>query len=294
MSNQSECFGFIKKGEQGIVYSGMYANFSNKLAKLTETKPNWKSALQWQSPYRGINLELTRLIQTLCLANSSQKVQLINQFNMTALAILDFSEIQTYVELFNQKTNISLKSFLKTDKRIFNIGFNALNQNSPNLERELVYNTYNKTLNTLSRSKWPSLPVSTITRGKIREGTSLGQECDIESSFADPRFIPTETDNCTLKIAQSAFFRHLLNVRSEGNSIDLGQYVPESRQLNVVHYCDLRIPYLCVLSLNGKKIPFIANVDNEDILVNTMEFLNLSAEVDAYINLQENWQFCFQ
>ncbi|MEP1448940.1 MAG: hypothetical protein ABJK37_22740 [Paraglaciecola sp.] len=294
MNNQAECFGFLKSGEQGIVYSGMYANFSDKLAKLTETKPNRKSVLQWQSPYRGINLELTRLLQKLCLAKNGQKVQLINQFNMIASAILDFSEIQTYCELFNQKTNISLKSFLKTDKRIFNIGFNVLNQNSPSAERELVFNTYNKTLNTLSRSIWPPLPVSTITRGKIREGTSLALEDDIKSDFTEPRFVPTETDNCTLNIAQSAYFRHLLNVRSEGHSIDLGQYLPESRQLNVVHYTDLRIPFLCVLSLNGKKIPFIANVDNEDILENTMEFLNLSAEVDAYINLNDNWQFCFQ
>ena len=293
MSNQSECFGFVKKGEKSIVYSGMYANFSNKLVKMTETKPDSKSGLQWQSPYRGINLDLTRFIQKICLANNGQKVQLINQFNMIASAILDFSEIQAYVELFNHKSNISLKSFLKTDKRIFNIGFNVLNQNGPNLERELVFNAYNKTLNTLSKSIWPPLPVSTITRGKIREGTDLDQESDIESSFAEPRFIPTETDNCPLKIAQSAYFRHLLNSHYEGATIDLGQYLTESRHLNVAYYTDLRTPFLCILNINGKRIPYIANVDSEDILVNTMEFLNLSAEVDAYINLQESWQFCF-
>jgi len=66
---------------------------SNKLEELTETKPNWKSALQWQSPYRNISLELNRFIQKICLANNGQKVQLINQFNMIASAILDFSEI---------------------------------------------------------------------------------------------------------------------------------------------------------------------------------------------------------
>ncbi|MDO6842135.1 hypothetical protein Q4602_21885 [Paraglaciecola chathamensis] len=293
MSNQSECFSFMKKGEKSIVYSGMYTNFSNKLAKLTEAKPNWKSGLQWQSPYRGINLELTRFIQKICLANNGQKVKLINQFNMIASAILDFSEIQTYVELFNHKSNISLKSFLKTDKRIFNIGFNVLNQNSPNLECELVFNAYNRTLNTLSKSIWPPLPVITITSGKIREGTERDQEGDIESSFAEPRFIPTETDNCPLEITQSAYFRHLLNTRYEGATIDLGQYLTESRHLNVAYYTGLRTPFLCILNINGKKIPYIANVDNEDILVNTMEFLNLSAEVDAYINLQESWQFCF-
>ena len=101
--------------------------------------------------------------------------------------------------------------------------------------------------------------------------------------------ILTETDNCTLKIAQPAY----LNMRSKGNSINLGDYLTESRQLNFVEYNELYIPFLCILNLDNRKIPFIANVDREDTLVNTMEFLDLSGEVYTYINLQENWQFCF-
>jgi hypothetical protein len=292
MARLSECFAFIKKGDQGIVHGGMYDNFSAKLAKFTGKNSDTKTLLHWQSSYGESNLELSQLIQEIGQGDPHHKLQNINKFNRMMTAVVDFYEMQYYCAAFDKTASISIKTFLKTPKRIFNLGFDVLNQERP--RPELIDTDYNKTLNTLSRSLWPALPISTIIRGKVRIGSVPDELEPMKGDFTELRFIPTATDNCSLKIAQSAYYRHLLNIASQSHAIDLGQHRCESKQLNIVEYTELRTPFLCLLSFNGKTIPFIANVDSEEVLVNTMEFLNLSAQVSAYINLHHEWQFTLQ